>query len=67
MSSAKEMPTSGGNHLAGLGSQNTDSTPPLLAALERIAIALEKSNEVTLRQCKSIEDIGAALYHLKEA
>lgn len=67
MSGAKEKPASGGNHLAGLNTQNTDVILPVLALLERIAISLEKSNEVLAKQNKSLDAIGDGLYHLKEA
>ena len=67
MSGAKEKPASGGNHLAGLSTQNANVILPVLAMLERISIALEKSNEVLARQNKSLDSIGDALHHLNDA
>ena len=67
MSGAKEKPASGGNHLAGLNTQNAKTILPVLAMLERIAIALEKNNAVLLMQSKGLDSIEAALYHMKDA
>lgn len=67
MSGAKEKPASGDNHLAGLSTQNADALLPVLAVLERIAIALEKGNVVLVEQNKSLVAISDALYYLKEA
>ena len=67
MIGVKEKPASGCNHLAGLNPQNTETILPVLAVLERIAVALEKNNEALAKQNKSLVAISDALYHLKEA
>jgi hypothetical protein len=63
----KEKPTSGGNHLAGLNTQNTDESLPLLAVLERIAVALEKSNDIAVMQNEELSSIATAIYQTSEA
>ena len=67
MNHPKEKPTSGCNHPAGLNTQNTGASLPVLAMLERIAVALERGNEVALMQTEALSGIVTALHHLKEA
>ena len=66
MNTPKEAPGSGGNHPEDLGTQNTNVILPVLAMLERIAIALERSNEVLLMQKESLDSIDRTINSLRE-
>lgn len=64
---AKECSRGGAGPRSEAGLPAVKPGDPLLAVLERIADALEKSNEVAVMQCQSLDAIGDQLYQLKQA
>ena len=63
---AKECSQGGAGTRSEAGLLAVKPGDPLLAVLERIADALEKSNEALLLQSKHIRQIVDGLYDLKE-
>lgn len=61
MSTPKQKPTSGGNHLAGSKSQNTAPSLPSLKEMKRIAAALEKRCELAAEQNHLLHLISVSL------
>ena len=67
MSAGVKKPTSSSKQLAGSNTQTTRASVTVLVALDRIAAALERSNEIALLQDSNLNDIGVALMHLNHA
>lgn len=67
MSGEELPPTSGLKYPAQPASDGAALQSPQLAVLERIASGLERQNEVLQMQCRSLDGIVDALFHLREA